>query len=141
MKSSIGNLKILYYDARSILPKFDELRLSADTLKSHFICIVETWLSKEVGNNELFIPGFQLFRLDRDHHGGGVLIYVADIFLVTALPPSPSLIELLCLSVRLNTFKLYLCLLYRPPSSPSCVFDEICTYFQFIDVGCSNLFF
>ena len=102
MKSSISNLKILYYNARSILPKFDELRLSADTLKSHFICIVETWLSKEVGNNELFIPGFQLFRLDRDHHGGGVLIYVADIFLVTALPPAPSIIELLCLSVRLN---------------------------------------
>ena len=120
MKSSIGNLKILYYNARSILPKFDELRLSADTLKPHFICIVETWLSKEIGNNELFIPGFQLFRLDRDRHGGGVLIYVADIFLVTALPPAPSLIELLCLSVRLNTFKLCVC--YTAPQVPLVVF-------------------
>ena len=101
MKSSIGNLKILYYNARSILPKFD-------TLKPHFICIIGTWLSKEIGNNELFIPAFQLFRLGlgRDRHGDGVLIYVANTFLVTALPPAPSLIELLCLSVRLHTFKL-----------------------------------
>ena len=59
-------------DIRSILPKLDELRLSVDSLKPHFICIVEIWLSKEISNNELFIPGFQLFQLDRDRYGGGV---------------------------------------------------------------------
>ena len=36
-----------------ILPKFDELCLSVDTLKPHLVCIVETWLSKEISNNAI----------------------------------------------------------------------------------------
>ena len=69
-----------------------------------------------------------------------VVVYLF-VFLVTVLPPPPSLFEVLCLSVHLNTFKFYLCLLYCPPSSPSTIFDEICTYFQFIDVGCCLILF
>ena len=83
MKNTRYNLKILYYNAGSILPNFG---LSVGTLKPYLVCIiVRTWLSKEISNNEHFIPGFQLFQLDRDHHGGRVFIYVLDIFLVSVL--------------------------------------------------------
>ena len=36
-----------YYSARSLLPKFDELSVTVNTLKTHIICIVESWLSSE----------------------------------------------------------------------------------------------
>ena len=51
-------LSLLYYNARSVLSKFDEL---------HATVSFETWLSSD---NELHIPGYQLLRLDRDSHGG-----------------------------------------------------------------------
>ena len=40
-------LGVLYYNARSLLPKFDELSIIMNTLKPHIICIVESWLSSE----------------------------------------------------------------------------------------------
>ena len=41
-------LTALYYNARSILPKLDELRVRVLFQKLDIICIVETWLSEDV---------------------------------------------------------------------------------------------
>ena len=46
------------------------------------ICIVETWLSKDISDNELVMPYYQIFWRDRDRHGGGVLMYVHFSFAV-----------------------------------------------------------
>ena len=54
-------LEILYYNARSILPKLDELRLLCGDLNPHVVCIVETWLDNSVLDNQLTISYFQLF--------------------------------------------------------------------------------
>ena len=40
---------------------------------------METWLSPDVSDKELNLPGYQLLRLDRNRHGGGILMYVADL--------------------------------------------------------------
>ena len=45
----------------------------------HIVCIVETWLSPDVSDKELNLPGYQLLRLDRNRHGGGIRVYVADL--------------------------------------------------------------
>ena len=37
-------LEIIYFNARSILPKLDELCLLCADLSPHVVCIVETWL-------------------------------------------------------------------------------------------------
>ena len=42
----------------------------------HIVCIVETWLSSDISDVELFLTGYQLFRFDRNQHGGGILMYV-----------------------------------------------------------------
>ena len=83
-----NNLHILYYNARSLLPKFDDLMLSVINLHPHIICIVETWLSSDIIDHEIYIPGFQLYRYDRNRHGGGVLVYVSNMFFVSVLSPS-----------------------------------------------------
>ena len=70
-----GTLSILYFNARSLIPKFDELCLLVEIHQPDIVCIVETWLDHNISDNEIHIPGFQLYRLDRNCHGGGVLMY------------------------------------------------------------------
>ena len=95
---------------------------------------------------KFFIPGFQLFRCDRNRHGGGVLMYVSSMFFASVvLPsthslPSPHSLEILTLSVLCNNFKVYLCLFYRPPSSASSIFDTLFSYLDSIDVCSLNNF-
>ena len=67
-------LNLLHLNARSILPELDELRVLC--VDNSYECIVESWLSDEVANTELCIPGFTVFRKDRNRHGGGIIVFV-----------------------------------------------------------------
>ena len=135
ISSNCKFLRLLYYNARSLLPKFDNLLSLVHVHNPHIICIVESWLSSVVSDSEICVPHFQLFRFDRNRHGGGVLIYVSNELSVSPLPSPPPSLELLPLSLSSHNFKLHLCLFYRPPSSPSTIFDTLFTYFQSIDAG------
>ena len=132
---SDNNLHILYYNARSLLPKLDNLILTIDIFKPHIICIVKTWLSSEITDCEISIPGFQLFRCDRNRYGGGVLAHVSNTFPVTVLPSLTPPLEALTLCTFCNNFKVHLCLFYRPPSSASIIFDNFCTYLDSIQAS------
>ena len=50
-------LNISYFNAQSLLPKMDNLRELVDVQKPHIVCIVETWLSTEIGDNEVSLEG------------------------------------------------------------------------------------
>ena len=54
-----NTFNILYYNCRSLLPKIDYLR--AVTFSDHpdVICLVETWLSPDILDNELYIKKFK----------------------------------------------------------------------------------
>ena len=107
-----------------------------------FICVVESWLGNEISSNELHIPGYKLYRKDRNRQGGGVLVYIIDFMIVSLFPDPDPQLELLALSVRFNNFKLNLCLFYRPPSSGSQLFDTLVSYFNLICVSSfSNFIF
>ena len=67
-----STLNILYYNARSLIPKLDELRLECVNRQPDIVCIVETWLDDTVSDNELLLPDYQIYRYDRNRHGGGV---------------------------------------------------------------------
>ena len=69
-------LNILYFNARSLLPKVDELRALVEQKSPHIICIVESWLSESIEDNEISIGDYQIHRLDRNRHGGGILMYM-----------------------------------------------------------------
>ena len=46
-------------------------------------CVCETWLGDQYKNNDVSIPGYNIFRKDRsDTKGGGVSLYVKDHFVV-----------------------------------------------------------
>ena len=127
--NSGNNLSILYFNARSIVPKYDELCVVVEANNPDIVCIVETWLSSDILESEVALPGYQVHRLDRNRHGGGILVYVRDNFVVNLLP-SPDNLELLTLSVCNGINKVCISLFYRPPNSPCEVFENLFLYLQ-----------
>ena len=71
-----NHVTIVYYNARSLIPKMDELKAVSEATKPDIIYIVETWLDSVITDIEVDLPDYQLFRLDRCGHGGGIAIYV-----------------------------------------------------------------
>ena len=72
-----GNaLNIVYYNARSLIPKLDDLYLIAQSMCPDIICIVETWLCGDILDSEIALHGYLVHRADRNRHGGGVLINI-----------------------------------------------------------------
>ena len=92
-------LNILYYNARSLLPKMDELRALVDIQQPHIVRIVETWLSCEILDNEIFLQGYQVLRLDRNHHGGGILMFVHESLVPKVVACGPCDLEFLLISL------------------------------------------
>jgi hypothetical protein len=83
-------------------------------------------LSDNVSDNELLISDYQIFRRDRDRHGGGVLMYVHCSFAVD-LHDKVTDIELLIVSVTppKSTLKFCIALVYRPPSANVVSLDHL----------------
>ena len=134
--SSTMCLQVLYYNARSLIPKLDELRANVASLKPHVVCVVETWLSEDISDHELSLFDYQLQRLDRNRHGGGILIYVHNSLLFKVLlQGGPHSLKFLALSISTksnNSNTVCICLFYRPPSSPVSIFDNLCTTLQLV---------
>lgn len=112
-------VNILYFNARSLLPKIDELRAMTEQKSPHIFCIVESRLSESIDDNEISIGDYQIYRLDRNHHGGGTLMYVHCSLSVKVLSCGFRDLESMIISVPLSHFvpKCCICLSYHPPSS------------------------
>ena len=52
-KSGMNELSILYCNARSILPKLDNLTAICYVLNPDIVCIVESWLSGDISDDEI----------------------------------------------------------------------------------------
>ena len=58
---SCPQLKLFYFNARSIVPKLDELLTLVQCEHPDVICIVESWLNSDILDSEISIPGYQVF--------------------------------------------------------------------------------
>ena len=106
IRVSETQLHVLYYNARSLLPKLDELCTTVTLEQPHIVCVVETWLSPDITDNELQISGYQLVRLDRNRNGGGIAMYVSDLFSFRVLLQSgPYNLEFLAVILSSSSFK------------------------------------
>ena len=81
------------------------------------VCVVETWLSPDISDSELYLPNFQCFCLDHFCRGGGILVYVKSSLSASVVPVSTP-IELLLLSLTFRHVPVSLATFYRPPSCP-----------------------
>jgi hypothetical protein len=77
-----ASLKCCFLNARGLLGKLDELKLLIYESGLDIIGIAETWLGEEVGNVEIMIEGYKIYRKDRSQikheKHGGVLLYVKN---------------------------------------------------------------
>jgi hypothetical protein len=69
-------MHFLHINARSILPKMDEVRHLAQESKAVTIGITETWLDESVPDSELDIDNYTVIRKDRNRNSGGVCMYI-----------------------------------------------------------------
>lgn len=76
--ASAKGLKMGHLNINGLLNKIDEVRILVNLLKLDIFAVSETKLDDNILDHEIMINGFKLFRLDRDRHGGGVLIYCRD---------------------------------------------------------------
>ena len=82
-------LRLLYFNAHSVLVKLDELCVLCSLYDYHIVCVVESWLSDNVPNSEISLDGYHTFRQDRDGHGGGILIFVKSELCASLVSYSP----------------------------------------------------
>ena len=133
LQCNTSTLTILYYNARSLLPKHSELQLIAEAYSPSVICITETWLGDNVLDCELPIPNYHIVRFDRNRNGGGVLMFISDDFTYYVLPNCNGL-ELLTVVVNKESTRACISLFYRPPSSSAHILDTLCTYLESLSV-------
>lgn len=83
----------------------------------------------------LHIPGYTIFRRDRDLHGGGVCLYVRNGIRCKSPVPSPSVESLslpICLTGHTQSQKvdILLCTVYRPPNSTLVFWTDFARYIE-----------
>ena len=133
MSSSCPSLFLT--NARSILPKMDELRLSMSALHAEVAIVTESWLDIDISDALLFINNCEIFRYDRKQRkGGGVCIWANSRFLPRLVPFSsstPSSIELSVVRLYCISFSILCCGIYIPPGLNKATHDTIVDHLTF----------
>jgi hypothetical protein len=73
---------LIYFNARSLRNKINELKILITEYNPDIIGVVETWLKDDIQDSEIMIDGYSFIRIDRRNDqkvkGGGVLVYIKD---------------------------------------------------------------
>ncbi len=115
----------MFWNARSIYPRLEEIDRIITDSKVEFLGISETWLNSTTNNSEINFDKYLTYRSDRTAEtrkkgGGGVLIYYKDNLKVIHLTEfqicNPD-IECIWVQLQLtNTKKINIGTIYRPPA-------------------------
>ena len=69
-----NELKCVYFNARSMVNKIDELQLLIEAEHPDVIGISETWLKDSILGNELIVNDYNIYRHDRVNKWWGIVI-------------------------------------------------------------------
>lgn len=122
----------MYTNLSSLPPKFDLFLVEVTARSPSIVIVTETWLNANDRNSTFNIPGYTLFRLDRNHkkrksegktRGGGVAMYVRDslrgIPIVARRNPRYMCeeVEALYLDIQFSSYHFLVVGVYRPDDS------------------------
>ena len=128
---------VLVINSRSIRGKIEELVYYVNELTIQIIIVTEPWLSADIPDDVINIPGFTLIR--KDHHngfGGGCAIYVSDeIPMRIRNDRSDTNVECLWLTLRpkwlpRSVSRFAIASVYLPPSIDLGDLENFYDYFQ-----------
>lgn len=132
-----GIFQIALHNVQSLQAHIADVRAHKQLMNAHCICLTETWLKFEDGEDNVQIPGFvfkhnprsncydnsiPLFTNLKQQRGGGVGIYCCENVVSNILIPQPSHLE--CLYCTIPHISLNVALLYRPNSYSIDVFRQ-----------------
>lgn len=125
-----NNIKIAHLNVRSLKNTGHFIQVK-DTIISNndVFTISETWLDHTVSNLEVEIPGYDIYRIDRQSkRGGGVCAYVWQSFKTEVLNQisgiSDTGLHQLWVKIQVRNLRSFLvCTTYRPPGTPTMSFD------------------
>lgn len=113
----------------------DEVRQLAKNERIDIFAINETKIDDKVKDQLVDIDEFDLKRLDRDRHGGGVALYIRNTvsFKLRDDLPNKSL-ELICIEIEPpNTRPFIIFAWYRPPNVSISCFESLEENLRFLD--------
>ncbi len=85
------DISVLYTNARSLIPKRDELIAYIDVEKPDVVAITETWATSDHLMTEFSVPRYVIFYKNRLHKkGGGVICYVKNKYPAVNIPKEES---------------------------------------------------
>ena len=117
----------------SLLANRDEICLLVNQRNPDVLCVSETWLTHNVLDQHIAMPGFSVYRNDKGR-GGGVCIYVRDFLTVTSTNVNIDQVEgveNLWLTVQCRKLpSVIIGCLYRHPHSNSHSYDYITNVFN-----------
>ena len=120
-----NNIKIAHLNVRSLKNREHFIQVKDNVISNFDIfTISETWLDNSVSNLEIEIPGYDIFRVDRqDKRGGSVCAYVRQSFKTVILNEisgiSDTGLHQLWIKIQVQNLKSFLvCTAYRTPTTP-----------------------
>ena len=136
---SIRGLCTSYYNARSLVPKFDELSLLVESHNPDIVSLVESCLCADISDEEICIQGYNILCNDCNKHDGSVLMYIKNQFMAELLPShhfgNLDILAWPCSSiVRRPNFRFCIAAFYHPPSSPVFIFDTLTSFLASLNI-------
>lgn len=107
------------------------------------LAINETRLDKSITDDQIYLNGYDVIRLDRNRNGGGVAIYLrtstnyrnrSDLL--------PDGIEAICIDILKHNSKPFSVIsCYRPPNTnPDIFYNDLQTAIKKIDYNCTEMY-
>ena len=119
-------LKVLTVNVNHILAKRVELLQFLEDNSIDILIACETKIDENICDAELGLENFDIYRKDRNIHGGGVLVAVKKHLKSRKLEITETECELICIELIVeNTRPVAICAFYRPPSSTLEVMENL----------------
>ena len=123
------DIKILHLNVASLYSKIDEIRDIVVLSNAHVLSINESLLDSTISDDEVELPGFCIFRNDRNRHGGGVAMYIHQSLSPVRIDIIDNDLESVWVYVASHGKKYIFGSIYRPPSSLSHYWEKLVVQF------------
>ena len=102
------------------------------------ICVNETLCDETVNDNELTLPGYNFLRCDRNRNGGGVALYIKDVFNFTRRDDLcvDKSVERIWVELNLpNRCPILVCAIYNPNGKDTEFVRKLCVMLSNVSFG------